>query len=109
MTTSSVQNRNPPITGGNRIPASVSTTGPATARTHPTTRRVGDSCLVHRPLRPPTNLTTLRLTSCDGRRHGFLSCLPLDDTPVFHELSFTVGGGRTGLVAPNGAGKSTLL
>jgi ATPase subunit of ABC transporter with duplicated ATPase domains len=32
-----------------------------------------------------------------------------DDTPVFHDLSFTVGGGRTGLVAPNGAGKSTLL
>ncbi|MEV0351818.1 ABC-F family ATP-binding cassette domain-containing protein [Nonomuraea sp. NPDC050680] len=32
-----------------------------------------------------------------------------DDTPVFTDLSFTVGGGRTGLVAPNGAGKSTLL
>ncbi|WBB68757.1 ribosomal protection-like ABC-F family protein [Micromonospora sp. WMMD812] len=32
-----------------------------------------------------------------------------DDTPVFQELSFTVGEGRTGLVAPNGAGKSTLL
>jgi ATPase subunit of ABC transporter with duplicated ATPase domains len=32
-----------------------------------------------------------------------------DDTPVFTELSFTVGAGRTGLVAPNGAGKSTLL
>ncbi|MEU4330973.1 ABC-F family ATP-binding cassette domain-containing protein [Nonomuraea dietziae] len=32
-----------------------------------------------------------------------------DDTPVFHDLSFTVGAGRTGLVAPNGAGKSTLL
>jgi ATPase subunit of ABC transporter with duplicated ATPase domains len=32
-----------------------------------------------------------------------------DDTPVFDELSFTVGEGRTGLVAPNGAGKSTLL
>ncbi len=32
-----------------------------------------------------------------------------DGTPVFHDLSFTVGGGRTGLVAPNGAGKSTLL
>ncbi|MEV4811350.1 ribosomal protection-like ABC-F family protein [Micromonospora avicenniae] len=32
-----------------------------------------------------------------------------DDTPVFEELSFTVGDGRTGLVAPNGAGKSTLL
>ncbi|GAA4493734.1 ABC-F family ATP-binding cassette domain-containing protein [Actinoallomurus oryzae] len=32
-----------------------------------------------------------------------------DDTPVFQNLSFTVGGGRTGLVAPNGAGKSTLL
>ncbi|TWH21502.1 ABC-F family ATP-binding cassette domain-containing protein [Prauserella rugosa] len=32
-----------------------------------------------------------------------------DDTPVFDDLSFTVGRGRTGLVAPNGAGKSTLL
>ncbi|MFI9818713.1 ABC-F family ATP-binding cassette domain-containing protein [Saccharothrix variisporea] len=32
-----------------------------------------------------------------------------DDTPVFDDLSFTVGPGRTGLVAPNGAGKSTLL
>src|SRR4051812_30708970 len=32
-----------------------------------------------------------------------------DDTPLFTELSFTVGDGRTGLVAPNGAGKSTLL
>ncbi|MYV54364.1 ABC-F family ATP-binding cassette domain-containing protein [Streptomyces sp. SID3212] len=32
-----------------------------------------------------------------------------DDTPVFLDLSFSVGGGRTGLVAPNGAGKSTLL
>ena len=32
-----------------------------------------------------------------------------DDTPVFGELSFTVGSGRTGMVGPNGAGKSTLL
>ncbi|WP_280435823.1 ABC-F family ATP-binding cassette domain-containing protein [Nocardia carnea] len=32
-----------------------------------------------------------------------------DDTPVFTDLSVTVPGGRTGLVAPNGAGKSTLL
>jgi ATPase subunit of ABC transporter with duplicated ATPase domains len=32
-----------------------------------------------------------------------------DDTPVFQDLSFTLGGGRTGLVAPNGAGKTTLL
>src|ERR1700754_2048805 len=32
-----------------------------------------------------------------------------DDTPLFTELSFTIGVGRTGLVAPNGAGKSTLL
>ncbi|WP_309054363.1 ABC-F family ATP-binding cassette domain-containing protein [Streptomyces sp.] len=32
-----------------------------------------------------------------------------DDTPVFEDLSFTVGPGRTGLVAPNGSGKTTLL
>ncbi|MEW2501085.1 ABC-F family ATP-binding cassette domain-containing protein [Amycolatopsis sp. NPDC047767] len=32
-----------------------------------------------------------------------------DGTPVFEDLSFTLGPGRTGLVAPNGAGKSTLL
>ncbi|WP_424858417.1 ABC-F family ATP-binding cassette domain-containing protein [Streptomyces sp. SAI-170] len=32
-----------------------------------------------------------------------------DDTPVFHDLSFTLTTGRTGLVAPNGSGKSTLL
>ncbi|WP_327278532.1 ATP-binding cassette domain-containing protein (plasmid) [Streptomyces sp. NBC_01224] len=32
-----------------------------------------------------------------------------DGTPVFQDLSWTVGEGRTGLVAPNGAGKSTLL
>jgi ATPase subunit of ABC transporter with duplicated ATPase domains len=32
-----------------------------------------------------------------------------DDSPAFQDLSFTVGEGRTGLVAPNGAGKSTLL
>ncbi|MGM1060265.1 ABC-F family ATP-binding cassette domain-containing protein [Saccharothrix sp. Mg75] len=32
-----------------------------------------------------------------------------DDSPLFTDLSFSVGTGRTGLVAPNGAGKSTLL
>ncbi|GAA2046088.1 ABC-F family ATP-binding cassette domain-containing protein [Streptomyces cheonanensis] len=32
-----------------------------------------------------------------------------DDTPVFSDLTFTLGPGRTGLVAPNGSGKSTLL
>jgi ATPase subunit of ABC transporter with duplicated ATPase domains len=32
-----------------------------------------------------------------------------DGTSLFTDLSFTVGDGRTGLVAPNGAGKSTLL
>ena len=45
---------------------------------------------------------------------AFIICSDLsfswpDDTPVFEDLSCTVGGGRTGLVAPNGAGKSTLL
>ncbi|GAB3973787.1 hypothetical protein GCM10027615_37850 [Plantactinospora veratri] len=45
---------------------------------------------------------------------SFIVCSSLtfswpDDTPVFQNLSFTIGGGRTGLVAPNGAGKSTLL
>ncbi|GAA3306270.1 ABC-F family ATP-binding cassette domain-containing protein [Nonomuraea dietziae] len=45
---------------------------------------------------------------------AFIICSTLsfswpDDTPVFSDLSFTVGAGRTGLVAPNGAGKSTLL
>lgn len=32
-----------------------------------------------------------------------------DGTTLFDDLSFSVPGGRTGLVAPNGAGKSTLL
>lgn len=32
-----------------------------------------------------------------------------DGTPVFEDLSFTLGAQRTGLVAPNGAGKSTLM
>ncbi|MEV7019834.1 ABC-F family ATP-binding cassette domain-containing protein [Streptomyces sp. NPDC093991] len=32
-----------------------------------------------------------------------------DGTSVFKDLSWSVGDGRTGLVAPNGAGKSTLL
>ncbi|MEU3270866.1 ABC-F family ATP-binding cassette domain-containing protein [Saccharomonospora sp. NPDC006951] len=32
-----------------------------------------------------------------------------DGTPVFQDLSFTIGEGRTGLVGRNGAGKSTLL
>ncbi|MFJ5552190.1 ABC-F family ATP-binding cassette domain-containing protein [Streptomyces sp. NPDC093225] len=32
-----------------------------------------------------------------------------DGTPVLEDLSFSLGPGRTGLVAPNGSGKSTLL
>ncbi|OLT91374.1 ABC-F family ATP-binding cassette domain-containing protein [Mycobacterium syngnathidarum] len=32
-----------------------------------------------------------------------------DDVELFSDLSFSMGPGRTGLVAPNGAGKSTLL
>jgi len=32
-----------------------------------------------------------------------------DGTVLFDDLSYTVPGGHTGLVAPNGAGKSTLL
>ena len=40
---------------------------------------------------------------------SYLSFTWPDDTPLFTDLSFTVGDGRTGLVAPNGAGKSTLL
>ncbi|MGW4097001.1 ABC-F family ATP-binding cassette domain-containing protein [Mycobacterium sp. NPDC004974] len=32
-----------------------------------------------------------------------------DDVELFSDLSFSIGPGRTGLVAPNGAGKSTLL
>ena len=45
---------------------------------------------------------------------AFIVCSSLsfswpDSTPVFQDLSFTAGAGRTGLVAPNGAGKTTLL
>ncbi|MGK5682736.1 ABC-F family ATP-binding cassette domain-containing protein [Actinoplanes sp. URMC 104] len=45
---------------------------------------------------------------------GFIVCTALsfswpDDTPVFDDLTVSVPGGRTGLVAANGAGKSTLL
>jgi ATPase subunit of ABC transporter with duplicated ATPase domains len=45
---------------------------------------------------------------------SFITCSGLsfafgDGKPLFSDLSFTVGEGRTGLVAPNGAGKSTLL
>ncbi|MFD7510431.1 ABC-F family ATP-binding cassette domain-containing protein [Streptomyces sp. NPDC059853] len=45
---------------------------------------------------------------------AFVTCTGLsfswpDDTPVFSDLTFTLGTGRTGLVAPNGSGKSTLL
>ncbi|GAB2627712.1 ABC-F family ATP-binding cassette domain-containing protein [Novilysobacter erysipheiresistens] len=44
----------------------------------------------------------------------FIRCTDLsfawpDGTPVFRDLSFSIGRGRTGLVAPNGAGKTTLL
>ncbi len=45
---------------------------------------------------------------------AFITCSGLsfswpDETPVFRDLSCTIGGGHTGLVASNGAGKSTLL
>jgi ATPase subunit of ABC transporter with duplicated ATPase domains len=45
---------------------------------------------------------------------AFIACSKLsfswpDGTPVFQDLSFTIGDGITGLVGPNGAGKSTLL
>ncbi|MFR9780008.1 ribosomal protection-like ABC-F family protein [Micromonospora sp. MS34] len=45
---------------------------------------------------------------------GYIVCTSLsfswpDETPVFADLSLSVPGGRTGLVAPNGAGKTTLL
>ena len=42
---------------------------------------------------------------------AFIICSDLsfswpDDTPVFQDLSFTVGGGRTGLVAPTAPGRA---
>src|SRR2546423_1142893 len=60
MTTSSVENRNPPSTSDDRNPsvASVSSAGPAAARTHAATWRVRDRCLNHVPRRPPSTLTS---------------------------------------------------
>ena len=58
---------------------------------------------------PPTPSAEVHTSSA-----AFIICSDLtfswpDDTPVFRDLIFTLGLGRTGLVAPNGAGKSTLL
>lgn len=47
--------------------------------------------------------------ACAHIRVSNLSFAWPDGTPVLHDLSFTLGATRTGLVAPNGAGKSTLL
>jgi ATPase subunit of ABC transporter with duplicated ATPase domains len=67
----------------------------------------------HETPSPAGRLRHARITR-EAFRMSDITCSNLsfswpDDTPVFQELSFTVGGGRTGLVAPNGAGKSTLL
>lgn len=47
--------------------------------------------------------------SSDGIRVSQLSFSWPDGTPVFSNLSFSLGPSRIGLVAPNGAGKSTLM
>lgn len=47
--------------------------------------------------------------SIDGIRVSQLSFSWPDGTPVFANLSFSLGPSRIGLVAPNGAGKSTLM
>jgi ATPase subunit of ABC transporter with duplicated ATPase domains len=64
----------------------------------------------------PEGLFSRALSTPEGTvmSTAFIICAGLsfswpDGTPVFQDLSFSVGGGRTGLVAPNGAGKSTLL
>ena len=38
-----------------------------------------------------------------------LSYAPADGRALFHDLTFSVGRQRTGLIGPNGSGKSTLL
>ena len=71
--------------------------------------------LFHESLFPAGRPRHARITHEGSRMSdAFVICSNLsfswpDDTPVFQDLFFTVGGGRTGLVAPNGAGKSTLL
>ena len=51
---------------------------------------------------------TESVSSCLSSRHICRSAGPTT-LALFSELTFSVPGGRTGLVAPNGAGKSTLL
>src|SRR6478735_8209078 len=55
------------------------------------------------PHREPSRMSDVSIISSS------LSFAWPDGSVVFEDLSFTVPGGRTGLVAPNGAGKSTLL
>jgi len=64
MTSSRAENRNPPSTSDDRNgnATSASSAGPATARAHAVTRRVGDRCLSHAPVRRPSALTTLSVT-----------------------------------------------
>src|SRR5947208_2200968 len=57
----------------------------------------------------PRRLFTRALSHMSSIVCSNLSFAWPDGTRLFTDLSFTVGEGRTGLVAPNGAGKSTLL
>jgi hypothetical protein len=59
-----MQNRNPPTERDERngIKASVTSAGPANARTHAATRRVGGHRVNHAQARCPNALTALRVT-----------------------------------------------